>query len=198
MSLLQRRLALDQRAQPQPFARLLHDRRGALPPDDDLLFVHARDEALAAADVACVIGTTLEIGAGAKLVQIHADATEIGRLRAPDAGIVGDCAAVLGILADGDVPLVRFSVYWWRTLHQPPTLLRPELSPPIAPLMLAALLTSLVAFVCGGVWYLQHRVLQLTPRSADEAAATAPEPRPVAQDVAAAAFAGSAGGEVTS
>src|SRR5438552_3003155 len=33
-------------------------------------------------------------------VHVHADPAEIGRNRAPDAGIVGDCAAVLGILAD--------------------------------------------------------------------------------------------------
>jgi acetolactate synthase-1/2/3 large subunit len=77
--------------------------RGALPPDHELLFGLSRRSALAGADVVCALGTTVdpsEIG-DAKLVHIHADATEIGRLRAPDAGIVGDCAAVLGILADG-------------------------------------------------------------------------------------------------
>jgi acetolactate synthase I/II/III large subunit len=77
--------------------------RGALPPGHDLLFEHARDAALAAADVVCVIGTPLDfrLRRDAKLVHIHADATELGRNHAPDAGIVGDCAAVLGILADG-------------------------------------------------------------------------------------------------
>ena len=34
-------------------------------------------------------------------------------------------AAVLGIVAALNLPLVHFSVLWWRTLHQPPTLLRP-------------------------------------------------------------------------
>ena len=34
-------------------------------------------------------------------------------------------AAVLGIVAALNIPLVHFSVLWWRTLHQPPTLLRP-------------------------------------------------------------------------
>jgi heme exporter protein C len=34
-------------------------------------------------------------------------------------------AAVLGIVAALDIPLVHFSVYWWRTLHQPPSLLKP-------------------------------------------------------------------------
>ena len=33
--------------------------------------------------------------------------------------------AVLGIVAALDIPLVHFSVYWWRTLHQPPSLLKP-------------------------------------------------------------------------
>jgi acetolactate synthase-1/2/3 large subunit len=82
--------------------------RGALPPDHELFFQHSRGAALGAADVVCVIGTPLDFrlgfgrfGRDAKLVHIHADATELGRNRAPDAGIVGDCAAVLGILADG-------------------------------------------------------------------------------------------------
>src|SRR5919199_3105862 len=81
--------------------------RGALPPDHDLFFQHSRGVALEAADVVCVIGTPLDFRLGfgrftpdAKLVHVHADPAEIGRNRAPDAGIVGDCAAVLGILAD--------------------------------------------------------------------------------------------------
>ncbi|MFY9579394.1 MAG: thiamine pyrophosphate-dependent enzyme [Gaiellaceae bacterium] len=81
--------------------------RGALPPDHELFFQHSRGTALQSADVVCVIGTPLDFRLGfgrfrddTKLVHIHADATELGRNRAPDAGIVGDCAAVLGILAD--------------------------------------------------------------------------------------------------
>jgi len=35
-------------------------------------------------------------------------------------------AAVMGVLAVVQVPLVHFSVIWWRGLHQPPSLLRPE------------------------------------------------------------------------
>ncbi|MDX6511605.1 MAG: hypothetical protein QOE36_1109 [Gaiellaceae bacterium] len=82
--------------------------RGALPPDHALFFQHSRSAALAAADVICVVGTPLDFRLrfgrfepDTKLVHIHADPTEVGRNRAPDAGIVGDCAAVLGILADG-------------------------------------------------------------------------------------------------
>jgi acetolactate synthase-1/2/3 large subunit len=82
---------------------LVGSARGALRPSHELLFRHTRRTALEAADVACLIGTSPDAGelGDAKLVHIHADATEIGRLRAPSAGIVGDCAAVLGILADG-------------------------------------------------------------------------------------------------
>jgi len=81
--------------------------RGALPPEHELFFQHARAAALETADVVCVLGTPLDFRlrfgrfGDAKLVHVHADATELGRNRAPDAGIVGDCAAVLGILADG-------------------------------------------------------------------------------------------------
>jgi acetolactate synthase-1/2/3 large subunit len=81
--------------------------RGALPPDHDLLFQHARGTALADADVICVIGTSLDFRLrfgrfppDAKLVHVHADAAELGRNRPPDAAVVADCAAALGILAD--------------------------------------------------------------------------------------------------
>ena len=37
-------------------------------------------------------------------------------------------AAVIGIVAALNMPLVHFSVYWWRTLHQPPSILRPGAS----------------------------------------------------------------------
>jgi acetolactate synthase-1/2/3 large subunit len=81
--------------------------RGAIPPGHKLLFQHARGAALAAADVVCVVGTGLDfrlrfgrLPDETGLVHVHADATELGRNRAPDASIVADCAAALGILAD--------------------------------------------------------------------------------------------------
>ena len=84
--------------------------RGSLPPDHDLFFQHSRSAALTEADVVCVIGTPLDFrlrygrfGAG-KLIHVHGDPRELGRNRVPDAAIVGDCAAVLGILADGVKP----------------------------------------------------------------------------------------------
>src|SRR5262249_21704327 len=81
--------------------------RGALPAGHELMVQHARAVAVEAADVVCVVGTPrdfrLRFGrfGDAKLVHVHADPGELGRNRAPDAGVVGDCGAVLGILADG-------------------------------------------------------------------------------------------------
>src|SRR5215831_6422996 len=38
-------------------------------------------------------------------------------------------AAVVGILGAANIPIVHFSVKWWRALHQPATILGPEPSP---------------------------------------------------------------------
>jgi heme exporter protein C len=57
-------------------------------------------------------------------------------------------AAVLGIIGFLDIPLIHMSVYWWRTLHQPPSILRPDKAPwdNVDPAMLAALAINFVAF----------------------------------------------------
>ena len=80
--------------------------RGSLPPDHELFFQHSRSAALDEADVVCVVGTPLDFrlrygrfGKG-KLIHVHGDPRELGRNRVPDAAIAGDCAAVLGALAD--------------------------------------------------------------------------------------------------
>lgn len=55
-------------------------------------------------------------------------------------------AAVLGIIGVVQIPLVHFSVTWWRTLHQPPSLIRPD-GPQIQDsLMLLALVVGVIAF----------------------------------------------------
>jgi heme exporter protein C len=54
-------------------------------------------------------------------------------------------SAILGVLAIVQVPLVHFSVVWWRSLHQAPTLLKPE-SPDMDGEMVMALLVSLAMF----------------------------------------------------
>jgi len=54
-------------------------------------------------------------------------------------------AAVVGILGAANIPIVHFSVKWWRALHQPSTILGPEPSPIAAPIALA-LFVNWVAF----------------------------------------------------
>jgi heme exporter protein C len=77
-------------------------------------------------------------------------------------------AAVLGIVAALNVPLVHFSVYWWRTLHQPPSLLKP--GPATVPgSILAALLVNLAAFLLLYAYFVAKRARLLR----DEAEAIA-------------------------
>jgi heme exporter protein C len=66
-------------------------------------------------------------------------------------------AAVLGIIGFANVPVVHFSVLWWRGLHQPPSVLRPG-SPTIAPILLATLLANVIAFTIAYAWLLRRRV----------------------------------------
>ncbi len=65
-------------------------------------------------------------------------------------------SAVFGVVAFIQVPVVHFSVIWWRTLHQPPTVLRPG-DPTIDHTMLAVLLVNLVGFTLLGAWMLRQR-----------------------------------------
>jgi acetolactate synthase-1/2/3 large subunit len=77
--------------------------RGCLSADHPHFFTQTRKDALAEADVVIIAGTPLDfrlgygagIGAGATLVQIDSDASEIGRNRAVEVGIVGDSRSVL-------------------------------------------------------------------------------------------------------
>ncbi len=84
--------------------------------------------------------------------------------------------AMVGLLAAAEVPVVHLSVLWWRSIHQPPTLLRPSLSAPIDPVMLVALLVAVVAFTLAGAWYVARRLDQqlsaAEPPVASPAAAT--------------------------
>jgi len=54
-------------------------------------------------------------------------------------------AAVVGILGAANIPIVHFSVKWWRALHQPSTILGPEPSPIATPIA-ATLLVNWIAF----------------------------------------------------
>ena len=57
--------------------------------------------------------------------------------------------AVLGIIGVLDIPLIHMSVTWWRTLHQPPSILRPDKLPweNIKWPLLGPLLVNIVAFL---------------------------------------------------
>lgn len=74
-------------------------------------------------------------------------------------------AAIVGIVGFAVVPLVHFSVLWWRTLHQPPTLLAPSLSPPIDLRMGIALFAAVVACTILTVWLLRSRMAALQRRA---------------------------------
>jgi heme exporter protein C len=65
--------------------------------------------------------------------------------------------AVLGIIGFLDVPIIHMSVVWWRTLHQPASILRPG-APTVAPDMQVALYTNLAAFVLVYGYLLSKRI----------------------------------------
>jgi heme exporter protein C len=67
-------------------------------------------------------------------------------------------AAILGVIAFVDVPIVHMSVQWWNTLHQKPTVLRADLDPQIDGLMLTTLMLGVVAFTLTYLWLMVHRL----------------------------------------
>src|SRR5438552_4065326 len=79
--------------------------------------------------------------------------------------------AVVGIVAALDIPLVHFSVYWWRTLHQPPSLMKPG-GFTGSTSILWPLLINLLAFVLLYTYLVARRVSLL--RAEAEAAAWCP------------------------
>ncbi|MPZ14718.1 MAG: cytochrome C assembly protein [Chloroflexi bacterium] len=65
------------------------------------------------------------------------------RAYTPDLERAARFSAVLGIVGFIDVPIIHFSVEWWRTLHPEPVVVRPD--PQAPPEMLVTLAVSLVA-----------------------------------------------------
>ena len=70
------------------------------------------------------------------------------------------CGAIVGIIGFLDIPLIHMSVYWWRTLHQPPSILRPDKAPweNIHPSMLWALSINFIAFALLFFYLLSLRI----------------------------------------
>lgn len=69
-------------------------------------------------------------------------------------------AAALGVIIALDVPVIYKSVTWWRTLHQPPSIMR-EGGSTMAPEMLQTLLFCGVASLLVATWMLHLRVSNL-------------------------------------
>lgn len=64
-------------------------------------------------------------------------------------------SAIAALIAVVDIPIVHFSVDWWRTLHQGRTLLRPD--PQIEGLQLVTMVLGFVAFSVFYAWLVIHR-----------------------------------------
>ena len=104
-------------------------------------------------------------------------------------------AAIAGLIAFVDVPIVHLSVDWWRSLHQDATVVRRDLNAELDGTMLFTLFFGLFVFTLIYVWLLLHRQRQLWledhqgQTSLDQAiaerraeATTRPSPSPSAPD----------------
>jgi heme exporter protein C len=68
--------------------------------------------------------------------------------------------AILAVLIFADVPLIYKSVSWWRTLHQPVSLMR-EGGAPMSPEILSLLWISIGVMCAFGVWLMAERAVNL-------------------------------------
>ena len=73
------------------------------------------------------------------------------------AAVSGAIVAIIGSL---DIPLIHMSVYWWRTLHQPPSILRPDKLPweSIKWPLLWPVIINVIAFVLLALYLLSLRI----------------------------------------
>jgi len=80
----------------------------------------------------------------------------------PGPGRVATCS-VLGILIFADVPIIYKSVTWWRTLHQPQSILRAGEST-MSGDILVPLLAGVVVTCGTGIWLMAQRAVNLKLR----------------------------------
>ncbi|MEM9033618.1 MAG: cytochrome c biogenesis protein CcsA [Actinomycetota bacterium] len=66
-------------------------------------------------------------------------------------------SAIMALIAAIDIPIVHFSVVWWRTLHQEASVIRPDLDFELEGEMLQALLFGVLAFLLTYGWAVVHR-----------------------------------------
>ena len=77
------------------------------------------------------------------LSRLHRAATTPSTSRARGAR----AASILCLVGSVNLPIIKFSVDWWNTLHQPSSILRMD-GPAIHPSMLWPLLVMWLAFLC--------------------------------------------------
>lgn len=63
----------------------------------------------------------------------------------------GRAAAILALVGVVNLPIIKFSVDWWNTLHQPASVMRLD-GPTIHPSLLVPLIVMAVAFTCLFLW----------------------------------------------
>ncbi|TYB98967.1 cytochrome C biogenesis protein [Micromonospora sp. WP24] len=107
----------------------------------------------------------------ALLLLTYAGYLALRRMSAERAGVsdgdpaVARPAALVGVAGFLLVPVVHFSVVWWRSLHQQATMLAPQ-RPPIDPRMGLVLLLAVAAASVAALCVLLHRVVRLQRRQA--------------------------------
>ena len=72
--------------------------------------------------------------------------------------------SVLGVIIAADVPVIYMSVTWWRTLHQPPSMMR-EGGSTMAPEMMMVILFGTLSLLALTFWFLKQRKINLELKS---------------------------------
>ncbi len=75
------------------------------------------------------------------------------RFNLPDDFRSSKIFAVLGLLASVNVPIVHYSVRWWRTLHPAPVVMQEKVGGGLDPAMVPPLLWTLAAFTVLGLMF---------------------------------------------
>ena len=68
---------------------------------------------------------------------------------------------VLGILIAADIPIIYKSVTWWRTLHQPPSLLRESGAATMSPEIRTLLICCCISALSFCLWLIWQRTINL-------------------------------------
>ncbi|MBC61594.1 MAG: cytochrome C assembly protein [Zetaproteobacteria bacterium] len=74
------------------------------------------------------------------------------------------CSSVLGVVIFSDIPIIYKSVTWWRTLHQPPSILGDQ-GTTMSPEILSLLFTSSFITFILSVWLIKQRSSNLALQS---------------------------------